>query len=135
VAGTRAAGGPPSDAVVSLRMADGGEASFPLRQVQGRQVVAAVPWRKTRSARGQAHYPGYFWSATMGGHVIYESRLELARLLLADFGSSTRCRRGWPAAVRTGQARSAFPWRDHGAASRRGQRARTATVRYHVLVF
>jgi hypothetical protein len=31
--------------VVSLRMADGGEASFPLRQVQGRQVVAAVPWR------------------------------------------------------------------------------------------
>jgi hypothetical protein len=66
-------------------MADGGEASFPLRQVQDRQVVAAVPWRKVRSARGQAHYPGYFWSATMGGHVIYESRLELARLLLADF--------------------------------------------------
>lgn len=60
------------------------EASFPLRQVQGRQVIAAVSWRKTRSARGQAHYPGYFWSATMSGHVIYESRLELARLL-ADF--------------------------------------------------
>jgi hypothetical protein len=73
------------DAVVSLRMADGGEAGFPLRQVQARQVIAAVPWRKTRSARGQAHYPGYFWSATMSGHVIYESRLELARLLLADF--------------------------------------------------
>ena len=86
LAGARAACELPADAVVSLRMADGGEASFPLRQVQGRQVVAAVPWRKTRSARGQAHYPGYFWSATMGGHVIYESRLELARLLLADFG-------------------------------------------------
>ena len=85
VAGIRAVGGPPADAVVSLRMADGGEASFPLRQVQGRQVIAAVPWRKARSARGQAHYPGYFWSATMSGHVIYESRLELARLLLADF--------------------------------------------------
>lgn len=66
-------------------MADGGEASIPLRQVQARQVIAAVPWRKTRSARGQAHYPGYFWSATMGAHVIYESRLELSRLLLADF--------------------------------------------------
>jgi hypothetical protein len=25
------------------------------------------------------------WSATTGGHVVYESRLELARLLLADF--------------------------------------------------
>ncbi|MBV9382389.1 MAG: TnsA-like heteromeric transposase endonuclease subunit [Streptosporangiaceae bacterium] len=66
-------------------MADDGEASFPLRLVQARQVIAAVPWRQARSARGQAHYPGYFWSATMGGHVIYESRLELARLLLADF--------------------------------------------------
>jgi hypothetical protein len=85
LAGARAAGELPADAVVSLRMADGGEASFPLRQVQGRQVIAAVPWRKVRSARGQAHYPGYFWSATMGGHVIYESRLELARLPLADF--------------------------------------------------
>jgi hypothetical protein len=53
-------GEPLADAVVSLRMADDGEASFPLRQVQGSQVVAAVPWRKTRSARGQAHYPGYF---------------------------------------------------------------------------
>jgi hypothetical protein len=71
--------------VVSLRMADGGEASFPLRRVQARQVTEAVPWRKTRSARGQVHYPGYFWSATMSAHVIYESRLELARLLLADF--------------------------------------------------
>jgi hypothetical protein len=76
---------PPADAVVSLRMADGGEASVPLSQVKARQVVAAVPWRKTRSVRGQVHYPGFFWSATMGAHVVYESRLELARLLLADF--------------------------------------------------
>ena len=59
VHGVRAAGGPPVDAMVSLRMADGGKASVPLRQVRGRQVVAAVPWPKTRSARGQAHYPGY----------------------------------------------------------------------------
>jgi hypothetical protein len=28
------------------------------------QVVAAVPWRPARGARGQAHYPGYYWSAT-----------------------------------------------------------------------
>jgi hypothetical protein len=39
----------PVDAVVSLRMGDGGETSFPLRQVQARQAVAAVPWRNTRS--------------------------------------------------------------------------------------
>jgi hypothetical protein len=85
VAGGRAEYEPPADAVVSLRMADGGETSLPLQRVQARRVLAAVPWRKARSARGQAHYPGYFWSATMGAYVIYESRLELARLLLADF--------------------------------------------------
>ena len=48
-----------------------------LRQVTAAQVISAAPWRMTRSARGQAHYPGYYWSATTGGHVIYESRLEL----------------------------------------------------------
>ena len=38
-----------------------------------------------RWRQGQAHYSGWYWSATAGGHVVYESRLELARLLLADF--------------------------------------------------
>lgn len=33
---------------------------------------------------GQRHYSGAYWSATTGGHVGYESRLELARLLFAD---------------------------------------------------
>jgi hypothetical protein len=60
VAGVRAEYEPPADAEVSLRMADGGETSLPLRLVQARRVLAAVPWRKARSARGQAHYPGYF---------------------------------------------------------------------------
>ena len=31
---------------------------------------------------------GSNWSATEGRHVIYESRLELARLLFADFDRS-----------------------------------------------
>ncbi|ONI49954.1 hypothetical protein STIB_56680 [Streptomyces sp. IB2014 011-1] len=35
-----------------------------------------------------AHYSGDYASATTGGHVVYESRLELARLLLADFDPS-----------------------------------------------
>jgi hypothetical protein len=48
-------------------------------------VLSAVPWRAVRSYRGQQHLPGLYWSATTGGHVVYESRLELARLLLADF--------------------------------------------------
>jgi hypothetical protein len=69
---------------VSLRLREGQVSERPLRQVTGGQVVSAAPWRMTRSARGQAHYPDCYWSATTGGHVIYESRLELARLLLAD---------------------------------------------------
>lgn len=44
-----------------------------------------APWRQFRWHRGQAHYSGLYWSATTGGHVAYESRLELARMLLADF--------------------------------------------------
>jgi hypothetical protein len=39
---------------------------------------------------GQRHYSGTWWSATMADHIIYESRLELSRLLLADFDPSVR---------------------------------------------
>lgn len=44
-----------------------------------------APWRDFRWRHGQSHYSGLYWSSTTGGHVAYESRLELARLLLADF--------------------------------------------------
>lgn len=50
-----------------------------------------APWRQFRWHRGQAHYSGLYWSATTGGHVAYESRLELARMLLADFAPQV----GW----------------------------------------
>jgi hypothetical protein len=41
-----------------------------------------------RSYKGQRHYLGSFWSATERDLVLYESRLELARLLFADFERS-----------------------------------------------
>ena len=44
-----------------------------------------VPWRTFRWYKGQRHYSGMYWSATMRDHVIYESRLELSRLIFADF--------------------------------------------------
>ena len=47
-------------------------------------MTSARPWRTFRWHYGQKHYSGTYWSATMQDHVIYESRLELARLLLAD---------------------------------------------------
>jgi hypothetical protein len=52
------------------------------------EMLAAGPWRTFRWRHGQRHYSGAFWAATEGSHVIYESRLELARLLLADFDRS-----------------------------------------------
>ena len=45
------------------------------------ELAGAVPWRSFRWYRGQKHYSGTYWSSTVGGHVIYESRLELSRLL------------------------------------------------------
>ncbi|GAA2582041.1 TnsA-like heteromeric transposase endonuclease subunit [Streptomyces tubercidicus] len=48
-------------------------------------LTAASPYRTFRWYLGQRHYSGVYWSATVGDHVVYESRLELSRLLLADF--------------------------------------------------
>lgn len=46
---------------------------------------SAAPWRTFRWHKGQKHYSGTYWTATARDHVIYESRLEFARLLFADF--------------------------------------------------
>ena len=42
--------------------------------------MAALRWH-----HGQRHYLGTYWCATTAGDVVYESRLELARPILADF--------------------------------------------------
>jgi hypothetical protein len=60
-------------------------AAVPLCRLQ-----AAAPWRTFRWYRGQRHYSGTYWSSTVKDHVIYESRLELARLLYADFDVRVR---------------------------------------------
>lgn len=53
-------------------------------------LAGAAPWRTFRWHRGQKHYSGTYWSSTDQGHVIYESRLELTRLLFADFDPHVR---------------------------------------------
>lgn len=72
---------------VSLRLEDGSTTELPLSTMTSEAVLSGVPWRTIRSHRGQRHFPGLYWSSTTGGHVVYESRLELARLLLADADS------------------------------------------------
>jgi hypothetical protein len=53
-------------------------------------LASAVPWRTFRWYGGQKHYSGMLWSSTQHDHVIYESRLELAVLLVADFDPAVR---------------------------------------------
>jgi hypothetical protein len=74
---------------VSFRSAsDGQEHTLKLRDLRSGALADAAPWRRFRWVKGQKHYSGTYWSTTEHGHVIYESRLELARLLYADFDSS-----------------------------------------------
>jgi hypothetical protein len=54
------------------------------------------PWRTFRWRHGQAHYSGLYRSAVMNDHVGYESRLELAWLLLADQDPRLRVIRSQP---------------------------------------
>lgn len=78
-------------AEVSVRRPGGDRVDqIPWSRVTGDQVAEAVPWRTFRWREGQKHFSGTYWSATEAGHVIYESRLELSRLLVADFDRSVK---------------------------------------------
>ena len=59
-----------------------------MRQATEEMFRDVLPWRTFRWYYGQQHYSGSYWASTMSAHVIYESRLELARLLMADFDTS-----------------------------------------------
>ena len=76
---------------LQLRLAGNSERELPLEMARAADVTAATPWRTFRSHRTQRHYSGWYWSSTTGDHVIYESRLELARLLLADADPDIVC--------------------------------------------
>jgi hypothetical protein len=58
-----------------VRLAECGEVRF----------EDAVPARSFRWSRGQGHFPGWWWLATTGRHVGYESWLERDHLMLLDF--------------------------------------------------
>jgi Cu/Ag efflux pump CusA len=71
---------------VSLRVADGDvEDGLEWPSVGLETLRSAAPWRTFRWHHGQQHFPGSYWAVTNCDLVIYESRLELARLLYADF--------------------------------------------------
>lgn len=70
---------------VRYRRADGEPVETELDRLVVSEVLAGRPVREFRWYRGQRHYSGWYHAATVGGLVAYESRLELARILLADF--------------------------------------------------
>jgi hypothetical protein len=77
-------------AVVSYRPARDEQRCLSAQRVSSAALFDGLPWRTFRWYFGQRHYSGTWWSATMVDHVIYESRLELSRLLLADFDLRVR---------------------------------------------
>jgi hypothetical protein len=73
---------------VLIRSADNAVKEIPWAAVNMEALGRAAPWRIFHWHGGQQHYSGAYWASTEARHVIYESRLELARLLLADFDKS-----------------------------------------------
>lgn len=72
-----------------IRILDGDSIiESPLSGVSVDEIAAARPIRALSWYSGQRSFPGWYWSSTVGAHVPYDSRLELARLLLADFDCS-----------------------------------------------
>lgn len=51
-------------------------------------VLGGTPVREFRWYRGRRFYSGWYWSATMRRLIAYESRLELSRIMLADFDAA-----------------------------------------------
>lgn len=79
-----------AEAMLHVRCADGNTVDVGLNDVSNSLLWDAVPWRTWRWYDGQRHYPGWYWSATEGDLVPYESRLELSRATIADFDVTVR---------------------------------------------
>ncbi|MEU7892477.1 TnsA-like heteromeric transposase endonuclease subunit [Nonomuraea sp. NPDC049152] len=78
---------PPRDGEFEVRyVAEGGGLQrVPLNEVGRMRFEAVAPARAFVSYKGQRNFPGLWWSATVGGHVGYESWLERDHLMLLDF--------------------------------------------------
>lgn len=67
------------------RTADGTFTETTLDRLPVDEVAEGLPVRDFRSYKGRRHYSGWYYATTGQRLVAYESRLELARILLADF--------------------------------------------------
>lgn len=81
------AGSPARAVEVRYRRADGMLVLSTLDRVSVDEVVDGLPVREFRWYRGRRFYSGWYWSVTCARLVAYESRLELARIMMADFAA------------------------------------------------
>ena len=84
----------------TLRDEDGEPIQLLPDELSQAAILKSKPWRTFRWYLGQRHYSGSYWSATESKHVIYESRLELSRLLMADFDPYVKAIRAQPFLMR-----------------------------------
>lgn len=73
---------------VEYRSADGEVRSGPWSSSWTTAFESALPWRGFSSYRGQSSFSGWWWSATTGAHVGFESWLERDQLMLLDLDPS-----------------------------------------------
>ncbi|MFH8625539.1 TnsA-like heteromeric transposase endonuclease subunit [Streptomyces vietnamensis] len=66
----------------------GSEFRLPLVDARAVRFEDVAPVRAFKSYKGQRHLPGLWWSATVGGHIGYESWLERDHVMLLDFDPS-----------------------------------------------
>ncbi|WP_328466530.1 TnsA-like heteromeric transposase endonuclease subunit [Actinoplanes sp. NBC_00393] len=64
---------------------DGTDCRVALKQAWQCRLEWCRPVRQFPQYKGQRHFPGRWWTATMGCHVGYESWLERDHLMLLDF--------------------------------------------------
>lgn len=77
---------PPLSGVrLEFEPSDGSRTVTTLAEANPHEVASGRPVRSFASYVGMGHYPGWWWSATTGDHVAYESLLERDRIMLADF--------------------------------------------------
>jgi hypothetical protein len=81
---------------VQYRSASDQSVDTTLDQAVLAELAGSLPVREFRWYKGQRHYSGWYWSSTMNGLVAYESRLELARIMLADFDPAVIAIAGQP---------------------------------------
>ena len=95
---------------LDFRVADGGWRREPLRSCCGVRFEESLPARPFRFEKGLRSFAGWWYFATTGAHVGFESWLERDHLMLMDFGPAVRSVSSQPFWLR---------WRDRDGRVRR----------------